>query len=313
MNMVTHHFLIRAALVTALVLFCSCKKVELMGADTWEGTFHLPRGDQRAQLQLDFEGKDGMMSLPDLIPVPLQLTEMSRVQDSVFFTIGFRSGPTPCKALIAGESMAGIMESPRAGKVKFELSYKGPTESIFGRPKPAADAPVVINTRRETETEKAVQIRLQNLLTQYDLEPYLYTKNILIQDGVIPHSHPVLTINTDLDTDTYLLSTFLHEQMHWYTLSKEYDSEALGKEIMRRYPKVPVNLPEGAGSEKSTYLHILVCFLEYHTLEKVVGAEEAKAHIEFMTTQHYTWVFKTILEDYEELKTLFEGYGLLFE
>jgi hypothetical protein len=40
---------------------------------------------------------------------------------------------------------------------------------------------------------------------------------MVIKERAIPHSHPVLTLNTrNLDSDDQLLSAFLHEQLHWY-------------------------------------------------------------------------------------------------
>ena len=38
-----------------------------------------------------------------------------------------------------------------------------------------------------------------------------------IETGVIPHSHPVLTLNTQyIDRDTLQIATFVHEQLHWF-------------------------------------------------------------------------------------------------
>ena len=210
--------------------------------------------------------------------------------------------------------MRGVMTSSRGGEMAFWMAKTSNTESLRFRPKPPANEPVLIHTFAKKETEYAIKSQLEGLLKRYNLEPYLYTKKIRVREGTIPHSHPVLTLSTDFEgSDTYLLSTFLHEQMHWYSLAKDYDSEALGAELMKRYPKVPVDLPEGGGSTMSTYLHLLVCYLEYQTLAQVIGEEAALAHMEFMTTRHYTWIYKTILKDKAELEALFTQYNLLFE
>ena len=274
----------------------------------------LPKGDEKAIVQFDFNENKGLLSLPDLIPVPLSLSEVSKKSDSVFFTIGFRSGPAPCKAMIKNDTLRGTMTSSRGGEMAFWLAKTGEAKSLTHQPKPPADEPVVITTFANKPEEITTKKRLEALLEKYDLEPYLYTKEVSIQQGSIAHSHPVLTLNTDFqDNDTYLLSTFLHEQMHWYSLSVEYDQEAVAKKLFEWYPKVPINLPEGAGSEFSTYLHILVCYLEYHCLAQLIGEEKALAHMEFMTTQYYTWVFKTILKDREKLGNLYKEYDLLIE
>ncbi len=280
--------------------------------ETWKGTLSLPRGDQKAETTLDFGDSTGVFQLPDLIPVPLRVTNASRVKDSVFFTVGFRSGPTRFKARISGDKMEGFMYSTR-GNSKFSMNKTENPPSIFGRPKPGPEVPMVITTHANTSSEIEVKGRLESLLKKYDLEKYLYTKEVKIQDNSIPHSHPILVLNTDYASDVHLLSTFLHEQMHWYTLSKEYDNKKLGEAIFTKYPKVPGPLPEGAGDERSTYLHILVCYLEYHTLEQVVGPEKARAHMEYMGTQYYKWVFQTVVKDYGYLKELVESIGLHFD
>lgn len=310
----TNHLTLRPLITALALLIISCRNVEIQGGEKWEGIFELSRGHQKAQAQFDFENNEGMILLPDLIPVPLKLSEISRKADSVFFTIGFRSGPAPCKAVIKGDTtLKGIMQSARAGDTPFWLTKAGAAQSIFNQPKPSADTPMVIKTHTGTEAEQNIKTKLEELLNKYDLETYLYTKEIMIQTGTIPHSHPVLTLNTNFENDVYLLSTFLHEQMHWYSLSKEYDNEALGNAVFKIYPEVPIELPEGAGSKQGTYLHILICYLEYHTLSQVIGKEAAKEHIRFMTGQHYTWVYKTILQDEDKLNELFKKHELLFE
>ncbi|MCE7991234.1 MAG: hypothetical protein HEP71_04605 [Roseivirga sp.] len=306
-----HH--LRLFILAIALLSISCRNIEIQSGEKWEGMLELPKGAQKAQAEIDFDLHEGMLVLPDLIPVPLELTEISRRADSVFFTIGFRSGPAPCKAIIRNDTIKGVMLSSRTGDIPFWLAKTGAAESIFNQPKPSPDTPITIETHEGIESEKAVKKRLEALLEKHDLEKYLYTKAVKIQSGTIPHSHPVLTLNTNFDNDIYLLSTFLHEQMHWYSLSKQYDNEVLGTTIFEMYPEVPTTLPEGAGSAQSTYLHILICYLEFHTLAQVIGKEEAKKHMEFMIDKHYTWVYQTILADEERLHDLFDKHGLLFD
>ena len=55
------------------------------------------------------------------------------------------------------------------------------------------------------------------LAIEHNLEPYLYTKKINIESRVIPHSHPVLTLNTrNAEFSQKILSTWLHEEFHWW-------------------------------------------------------------------------------------------------
>jgi hypothetical protein len=61
-----------------------------------------------------------------------------------------------------------------------------------------------------------VRTRLLRLRREFDLTPFEYTRRVRIAPLEIPHSHPVLTLNTRTEDDHALLCTYIHEQMHWY-------------------------------------------------------------------------------------------------
>ena len=70
-----------------------------------------------------------------------------------------------------------------------------------------------------SEAERAsngIKSMLLKLRGEHDLAPFEYTRKVRIAPGEIPHSHPVLTINTMVRDEQPLLSLYLHEQMHWY-------------------------------------------------------------------------------------------------
>jgi hypothetical protein len=74
-----------------------------------------------------------------------------------------------------------------------------------------------IRLQSGTPLEERGRDQLRRLLRTYDLHKWLFTRDVLIQSGVIPHSHPVLTLNTRyVDDDTAQLATFVHEQLHWF-------------------------------------------------------------------------------------------------
>src|SRR5947209_14112195 len=91
---------------------------------------------------------------------------------------------------------------------------------------------------------------LVDLRGRFDLSQFEYTRRIRIAPTEIPHSHPTLTLNTWVQDDLGLLSTYLHEQMHWYvTWYSHVHSPQWSKllEVLRaRYPAVPVGTAEGA-------------------------------------------------------------------
>ena len=76
--------------------------------------------------------------------------------------------------------------------------------------------PLRIRLHSGTPLEERGRDQLHRLLHTYDMQKWLFTHDVLVQSGVIPHSHPVLTLNTRyLDDDTAQLATFVHEQLHW--------------------------------------------------------------------------------------------------
>src|SRR3712207_4261996 len=50
--------------------------------------------------------------------------------------------------------------------------------------------------------------------------------------------------------DELLLSTFVHEQLHWFIAENRRDSEAAMKELRVLFPKIPVGFPEGSTDER---------------------------------------------------------------
>lgn len=295
-----------------VLIVVGCSDRTLPETNRWKGTISSKtKGAIEVDLYLDFPQHEGMISLPSIIPVPLDVTEVNQQGDSVFFTVNFRSGPGECSGVLHGDTITGIMQKEGMDDSPIEL-IKVNDDPLVGFVKPPKDEPVVVNTFNNTPTEQRTKAALLRLLDQYDLEPYLYTKEIMVQDSVIPHSHPVLTVNTNDTTDLLVLSTLLHEQMHWYSLYLEEKSETFISTMKERYPEVPTSLPEGGHSEESTYLHLLVNYLEYEALRRVTGVEQAEEVMKHWTTHHYTWIYKTVLEDYAQLNELALSLGIDF-
>ncbi len=148
-------------------------------------------------------------------------------------------------------------------------------------------------TLREVQTKE----QLQRLLKTYDLSTWIFTRSILIDEKAIPHSHPVLTLHTrHLKDDDLLLSTFVHEQLHWFFVQNDQETKEAMKDLRTTFPKVPVGFPDGAEDEQSTYLHLLVNYLEYRADRELLGELRARQVFEFWASDHYRWVYKTVLE-----------------
>src|SRR5215470_9502151 len=84
-----------------------------------------------------------------------------------------------------------------------------------------------ITLKHGTAAEAQTREQLQRLLATYDLSPWIYTKSIVIDERAIPFSHPVLTLHTrHAKEDELLLSTFVHEQFHWFLAERPEATEA---------------------------------------------------------------------------------------
>ena len=169
-----------------------------------------------------------------------------------------------------------------------------------------------ITLKANTEKELQKKIQLERLLKQYNLSKWIYTKSILIDEQTrIPHSHPVLTLNTNqLDDDLATLSTFIHEQIHWFEEANPKQRDKAIEDLRTLYPEAPSGPPEGARDRYSTYLHLIVCYLEYQGMNELVGSEKAKQVIEVSSKRFYRWIYRTVLSDESKLKAVLDKQGL---
>jgi hypothetical protein len=160
-----------------------------------------------------------------------------------------------------------------------------------------AQANFEIALKRGTKGEQQSRDQLQRLIKTYDLVKWTFTKSILIDEEAIPHSHPILTLSArHVKDDELLLSTFVHEQAHWFLTQNQKATEDAKKELRSMFPKVPIKPPEGASDEESTYLHLIVIYLEYRAGRELMGELKARQVMEFWAADHYMWIYKTVLE-----------------
>lgn len=166
---------------------------------------------------------------------------------------------------------------------------------------------------KNPELETKAKVDFENLLKKYDVSRYLFTKKVQIEDGVIPHSHPVLTLNTRyIDQPIKQLTTFLHEQIHWWVSENDDGVSAAIAEFRKRYPKIPTERREIARNEYSTYLHLVVCYLELVAMRDVAGEETAAEAFDWLKGHHYRWIYRTVLQDEASIAEVVKRHGLLF-
>jgi hypothetical protein len=162
---------------------------------------------------------------------------------------------------------------------------------------------------------EAVRIRelLSALRVRHDLARFEFTRHVRIVPAGPTHSHPILTLGTRFaENEDLLLSTYLHEQMHWYLWrlgGPDYDPVApFFDELVRRYPKAPTKLPEGARNYEQTYVHLVVCWLEVAAMTELIGRERAIAVAD--TQWGYRWIYRTVIADAAPLGQLCETHGI---
>lgn len=149
----------------------------------------------------------------------------------------------------------------------------------------------------DSEAEARMASELRALTREYELEPWILTRRILVDERQIPHSHPVLTIHTRHTGDEAgLLATLLHEQLHW--LEEEpwiTDFAAAMEEFQELFPDVPSSSEGGARDDRSTYRHLLVCDMEYQAVSALMGETAARETLAAFT--HYEWIYDKVLND----------------
>ena len=161
----------------------------------------------------------------------------------------------------------------------------------------AADTPpITIELAKNTPREQLTKQTLEQLLMSYDLKKYTFTRKVVIEQGVINHAFPTLTLNVAFaDSPDQLLSTFVHEQLHWHLRIRDAQQRAAIGELRSMYPRVPVGLPAAAETAYSTYGHLVDCYLEILADRELLGAERTAALIR--DKPWYTWIYMTVLVD----------------
>ncbi len=165
-----------------------------------------------------------------------------------------------------------------------------------------------VNPNRLTALTKQ---NLFHLAKVYDLKPFLYTKKILVQSYVIPHSHPTLTINTRYaDRPQRLLATWLHEEFHWWAVQNKAGIDKAIVALKALFPKLPES--GVAHNNHSTYLHLVICHLEYRALIHFLGKKEAKEVMEetIKKDKLYPWIYTQVLIN-PEIGKIGKKYKLL--
>lgn len=178
----------------------------------------------------------------------------------------------------------------------------------------SAPAPtaITITLAHGGPAEQATRAQLERILAAHDLSRWIRTTSVQIDEDAIPHSHPVLTLHArHLDDDDLLLSTFVHEQMHWLLEERAGATAAAVAELRVAFPSVPVGFPEGARDEQSSYEHLIVDHLEHDAVRRVRGPDVARRVFEHWARDHYTALYRLELEHEDRVASILARHGLV--
>jgi hypothetical protein len=168
---------------------------------------------------------------------------------------------------------------------------------------------ISIRTAHHGPREEQTAEQLKSLIGTYDLSKYTFTREVVIDRGAMNHAFPELTLNVRFaDAPDDLLSSYIHEQLHWYLRNHESQQKAAISELRQMYPTAPVGLPEGAESAYSTYGHLVDCYLEIEGDRRLMGPERTTAVIK--NKGHYTWIYDTIFRDEARIANVVDAHQL---
>ena len=171
-----------------------------------------------------------------------------------------------------------------------------------------AQPAVTITTANNTPRELRARQLVEDVLSAHDLRRYTFTREVVIQEGAINHSFPVLTLNAGFATVDDVLSTYVHEQIHWHLRERGDDQRQAIAALRRVYPRVPGAAQGGAESEIGTYGHLITCFLEIAADRRLIGEERTAAVIS--RKRNYEWIYKTVLADEARIAAIVRRYDL---
>ena len=186
---------------------------------------------------------------------------------------------------------------------------------LAGNPtvQPAPSDPVAIELKQGSPDEAGTRDQLVRLLGAYDFGRWIFTRKVVIDgSGVIPHSHPVLTLSTrHLKDDDLLVATFIHEQLHWYLEENGERAKPALQELRQLYPDAPAGSPQGAADKDSTYRHLIVCYWEIQAARELLGELRAFQIARFWSNDHYMWIYGKVLDEGYKIGPLIRKHGLI--
>ena len=182
--------------------------------------------------------------------------------------------------------------------------------SMIARPAAAARPALEISLAHGNPAEIQTRDALVALAQTYDLTRWTWTHQIVIEQYAVPHSDPVLTLNTR-HQDLALLSSYVHEQLHRYEDLHPAQTAAAVDAFEQTFPDLPVGGLDGGKDRASTYLHVVTCYSEYEAMKQLVGPARARDVIEELAKDHYRAIYRLVLDQETAIGEVVDRYNLM--
>ncbi|HXH73413.1 MAG TPA: hypothetical protein VNJ08_00500 [Bacteriovoracaceae bacterium] len=178
--------------------------------------------------------------------------------------------------------------------------------------KKKSEGPLEITEIHPNQMTAMTKKHLIKISKTHNLTPFLYTKEIRIESYVTPRSHPVLTLNTSAaNSPDKILATFLHEQFHWWVLLHREKTQKAVDELREKFPTIPGS--DEIIDDRTTYLHLAICWLEYKAIKKYLGEERAAKVIEdaIKVEKIYPRIYSLMMKRSKDIELILKKYSLI--
>lgn len=165
---------------------------------------------------------------------------------------------------------------------------------------------MTISAKNETTEELETVKALEAVCEKYTIPSF--TDEVVVEKEAIPHSHPVLTLNTRDTDERLLLKKLVHEQFHWYA-QEHPNYHACIAYLKTKYENDGEHNKSGKHPD-SYWEHIIVCFNTRACLRRILPDEDIAWIYE--QWQPYPTLEKLIVERYEEVETDLQKFDIVF-
>lgn len=149
-------------------------------------------------------------------------------------------------------------------------------------------------------------------LLEYLVQKYKapgFTLDVVVEKGAVPHSHPVLTLNTRSQSDLSVLKTLIHEQFHWWVQEHPRYSECV-EYLKTKYEDDGEHNKSGK-HPNSYWEHIIVCFNTRNYLKAILSNDEVEAV--YGEWQAYPTLEKHIGENFNGFEKQLKQFDVIYE